>query len=172
MDATDVRTGAGFVYVAFILDVFSQRIVAWRVQTTLRANLVMTPLRMALWERERQGHPIKPRQLRAHSDAGSQYTVVTYTERLTLEGISPSIGTVGDAFDNALMETINGLYKAECIRTTIFHEGPFKTITDLEYATAAWVDWCNCETFIGWSGTGWQDGDWLSHSHRSDSWYN
>ncbi|WP_182170001.1 IS3 family transposase [Flaviflexus equikiangi] len=143
MDFTYVRTWAGFVYVAFILDVFSQRIVAWHAQTTMHANLVMTPLRMALWERERQGHPIKPRQLRAHSDAGSQYTAVTYTERLALEGISPSIGTVGDAFDNALMETINGLYKAECIRTTIFHEGPFKTITDVEYATSGWVDWYN-----------------------------
>ena len=143
MDFTYVRTWSGFVYVAFILDVFSQRIVAWHAQTTMHTNLVMTPLRMALWERERQGRPIKPRQLRAHSDAGSQYTAVTYTERLALEGISPSIGTTGDAYDNALMETINGLYKAECVRTTIFHEGPFKTITDVEYATSGWVDWYN-----------------------------
>lgn len=143
MDFTYVRAWSGFVYVAFILDVFSQRIVAWHAQTTMRTNLVMTPLRMALWERERQGRPIKPRQLRAHSDAGSQYTAVTYTERLALEGISPSIGTTGDAYDNALMETINGLYKAECVRTTIFHEGPFKTITDVEYATSGWGDWYN-----------------------------
>ena len=96
-----------------------------------------------MWERGRQGHPIAPKQLRAHSDAGSQYTAVTYTERLALDGIAPSIGSVGDAYDNALMETINGLYKTECIRTTIFHEGPYKTIADVEYATAGWVDWYN-----------------------------
>lgn len=142
-DFTHVRTWAGWVYVAFILDVYSQRIVAWHAQTTRHADLVMIPLRMALWERNRQGHPIKPRQLRAHSDAGSQYTSVAYTERLALDGIAPSIGTVGDAYDNALMETINGLYKSECIRTTIFHDGPYKTIADVEYATAGWVDWYN-----------------------------
>jgi len=134
---------AGWVYVAFILDVYSQRIVAWHAQTTMHAELVMIPLRMALWERGRQGHPIAPKQLRAHSDAGSQYTAVAYTERLALDGIAPSIGSVGDAYDNALMETINGLYKAECVGTTIFHDGPYKTIADVEYATAGWVDWYN-----------------------------
>lgn len=143
MDFTYVRSWAGFVYVAFILDVFSQRIVAWHAQTTKHVELVMIPLRMALWERARQGHPIAPAQLRAHSDAGSQYTAVTYTERLALDGIAPSIGSVGDAYDNALMETINGLYKAECVRTTVFHDGPYKTIADIEYATASWVDWYN-----------------------------
>ena len=143
MDFTYVRCWAGFVYVAFILDVFAQRIVAWHAHTTKHVELVMIPLRIALWERGRQGHPIAPRQLRAHSDAGSQYTAVTYTERLALDGIAPSIGSVGDAYDNALMETINGLYKTECIRTTIFHEGPYKTIADVEYATAGWVDWYN-----------------------------
>ena len=103
----------------------------------------MIPLRMALWERGRQGRPIEPNQLRAHSDAGSQYTSVAWTDKLALDGIAPSIGSVGDAYDNALMETINGLYKAECIRTTIFHDGPYKTIADVEYATAGWVDWYN-----------------------------
>lgn len=98
---------------------------------------------MALWERARQGRPILPEQLRAHSDAGSQYTSLAWTEKLALDGIAPSIGSVGDAYDNALMETINGLYKTECVRTTIFHEGPYRTITDVEYATAAWVDWYN-----------------------------
>lgn len=125
------------------LDVYSQRIVAWHAQTTMHADLVMIPLRMALWERQRQGHPIEPDQLRAHSDAGAQYTAVAYTERLALEGIAPSVGSVGDAFDNALAETLNGLYKAECIGTTIFHDGPYKTIADVEYATAGWVDWYN-----------------------------
>ncbi len=143
MDFTYVRTWAGFVYVAFILDVFSQRIVAWHAASTKHAELVMIPLRMALWERDRQGHPVGRHQLRAHSDAGSQYTAISYTEKLAIDGIAPSIGSVGDAFDNALMETINGLYKAECIRTTVFHDGAFKTLADVEYATAGWVDWYN-----------------------------
>lgn len=73
----------------------------------------------------------------------AQYTSIRFTDHLELEGVKPSIGSVGDAFDNALMETINGLYKAECIRTTVFHQGPYRTIGDVEYATAAWVDWYN-----------------------------
>lgn len=142
-DFTYVRTWAGWVYVAFILDVYSQRIVAWHAQTTKHTDLVMIPLRMALWQRERDGHPVGPGQLRHHSDAGSQYTSIVLTEHLALEGIAPSIGSVGDAYDNALMETINGLYKAECVRTTIFHDSPYKTIADVEFATAGWVDWYN-----------------------------
>ncbi len=143
MDFTYCRTWAGWVYVAFIVDVYSQRIVAWHAQTTKHVHLVMIPLRMALWERGRQGHPIQPDQLRAHSDAGSQYVSLAWTEKLALEGIAPSIGSVGDAYDNALMETINGLYKAECIRTTVFHDGPYRTIAEVEFATAGWVDWYN-----------------------------
>lgn len=140
-DFTYVRAWVGWVYVAFILDVFSQRIVARHAQTTKHTDLVMIPLRMALWERDRQGRPTEPGQLIHHSDAGSKCTSVVLTEHLALEGIAPSIGSVGDAYDNALMETINGIYKAECVRTTIFHEGPYKTIADVEYATAGWVDW-------------------------------
>lgn len=143
MDFTYCRTWAGWVYVAFIVDVFSQCIVASHAQTTKHVDLVMIPLRMALWERGRQGHPIAPQQLRAHSDAGSQYVSLAYTEKLALDGIAPSTGSVGDAFDNALMETINGLYKAECIRTTVFRNGPYRTIADVEFATAGWVDWYN-----------------------------
>jgi len=86
---------------------------------------------------------LEPKQLRAHSDAGSQYVSLAYTEKLALDGIAPSIASIGDAFDNALMETINGLYKAECIRTTVFHEGPYKGLADVEHATAGWVDWYN-----------------------------
>ena len=142
-DFTYVRTWAGWVYVAFIVDVFAQMIVGWHAMTTRDVDLVMVPLRMALWNRDRRGHPVGPGQLRAHSDAGSQYTSITYTDKLALDGIAPSIGSVGDAYDNALMESINGIYKAECIRTTIFHEGPFKTIADVETATASWVDWYN-----------------------------
>jgi len=142
-DFTYCRTWAGFVYVAFILDVFAQRIVAWHASTCKSTDLVMVPLRMALWQRDREGHPASQGELIHHSDAGSQYTSVRLTEHLALEGIRPSIGSVGDAYDNALMETINGLYKAECIRTTVFHDGPYKTIADVEYATAGWVDWYN-----------------------------
>jgi len=137
------HTWAGWVYVAFIVDVFSQRIVGWHALTSKHVELVMIALRMSLWERDRQGHPIQPQQLRAHSDAGSQYVSLAYTEKLALDGIAPSIGSIGDAYDNALMETINGLYKAECIRTAVFHDGPYKTIADVKYATAGWVDWCN-----------------------------
>lgn len=140
---TYVRTWAGFTYVAFIVDVYAQRIVAWHAATTKQTDLVMIPLRMALWQRDREGHPTEPGELIHHSDAGSQYTSLRLTEHLALEEIRPSIGSVGDAYDNALMESINGLYKAECIRTTVFHDGPYKTIADVEYATAGWVDWYN-----------------------------
>lgn len=142
-DFTYVRTWAGWVYVAFILDVFAQRIVAWHAATCKDVDLVMTPLRMAIWQRDHDGRPVASQDLIHHSDAGSQYTSLRFTEHLELEGIRPSIGSVGDAYDNALMETLNGLYKTECIRTTVFHDGPYKTIADVEYATAGWVDWYN-----------------------------
>ena len=142
-DFTYCRTWLGFVYVAFILDVFSQRIVAWHASTSKATDLVMIPLRMAQWGRDREGHPTVPGELIHHCDAGSQHTSIRLTEHLALEEIRPSIGSVGDAYDNALMETINGLYKAECIRTTVFHDGPYKTLADVEYATAGWVDWYN-----------------------------
>ncbi len=142
-DFTYCRTWAGWVYVAFIVDVFAQRIVAWHAATTKDVDLVMTPLRMAIWQRDHDGRPVVGEDLIHHSDAGSQYTSLRFTEHLELEGIQPTIGSVGDAYDNALMETINGLYKAECIRTTVFHDGPYKALADVEYATAGWVDWYN-----------------------------
>lgn len=142
-DFTYVRTWAGFVYVAFILDVFSRRIVGWHVASNKRPELVTTPLRMALWERARQGHPVTAGTLVHHSDAGSQYTSIKLTERLALEEVTASIGSVGDAYDNAMMESANGLYKTECIGTTVFHAGSYKSITDVEFATAAWVEWYN-----------------------------
>lgn len=145
MDFTYVRTWAGFVYVAFIVDCYSQKILAWHADTTKKTSLVLTPLRMALWQRDRDDHPVRAGQLTAHSDAGSQYTSVAYTEHLDLERISPSIGSVGDAYDNALMESVNGLYKAECIRTTVFHSGPYRSIADVEYATMGWVAWWNTQ---------------------------
>ena len=131
------------VYVAFVLDVFAQRIVGWHASSSMRTDLVMTPLRIALWQRDREGNPVSPGDLIHHSDAGSQYTSIRYTEHLDLKGIAPSIGTVGDAYDNALMESVNGLYQTECIRTTVFHPGPFRTLADVEFATAGWVDWYN-----------------------------
>ncbi len=143
MDFTYVRTWAGFTYVAFVVDVFAQRILAWHAATIRDADLTLTPLQMAIWARGRQGHPIVPGELIGHSDAGRQYTAIRYTEHLELEGGKPSIGSVGDAYDNALMECVIGLYKAECIRTTVFHAGPYRTIADVEYATAGWVDWYN-----------------------------
>ena len=152
-DFTYVRTWAGFVYVAFILDVFSRRIVAWHASMSRQTDLVMIPLRMALWQRDRDGNPVVAGELVHHSDAGSQYTSIRLTERLDLEQIAASIGSVGDAYDNALMESGNGLYKTECIRTTIFHDGAYKDLVDVEYATAGWVEWYNSRRLhsaIGW----------------------
>lgn len=142
-DFTYCRTWAGFVYVAFVVDCFAQRIIGWHAATDKRTELVLIPLRIAQWDRDRHGTPIRPGQLVHHSDAGSQYTSLRFTEHLALEDIAPSIGTVGDAYDNALMESIIGLFKTECIATTVFHDGPYKTSADIEYATAGWVDWYN-----------------------------
>lgn len=142
-DFTYCRTWAGFVYVAFVVDVFAQRIVGWHAATDKKTGLVLTPVRIALWERDRQGHPVTAGNLLHHSDAGSQYTSLRFTEHLALEGIAPSIGTVGDAYDNGLMESIIGLFKTECIATNVFHKSPYKTIADVEFAVAGWVDWYN-----------------------------
>ena len=142
-DFTYCRTWAGFCYVAFVVDVYAQRIVGWHASRSKVTDLVLTPLRISLWDRDRQGTPVEPGRLLHHSDAGSQYTSIRFTEHLELESIAPSIGTVGDAYDNALMESIIGLFKTECIATTVFHGGPYKTLADVEYATAGWVDWYN-----------------------------
>ena len=142
-DFTYVRTWTGFVYVAFIVDVYAQRIIGWHADTIKATELVDLPLRMGLWQRGREGHPVERGQLVAHSDAGSQYTSIRFTEHLHLEGIQPSIGTVGDAYDNSLMESIIGLFKTEAIRTEVFHEGPYRKLSDVEFATAGWVDWWN-----------------------------
>lgn len=141
-DFTYVRSWAGFVYVAFVVDVFSQAIVGWNAKQVMDTDLVLTALRMATWRRDHQGRAIT-KGLIHHSDAGSQYTSIHFTEHLEIEGIAPSIGTVGDAYDNALMESIVGLYKTECIKSKVFHDGPLKTLTDVEYATMTWVQWYN-----------------------------
>ena len=163
-DFTYCRTWAGFVYVAFVVDVYAQRIVGWQAARDKRTDLVLTPLRIALWDRERQGTPVEPGQLLHHSDAGSQYTSIRFTEHLELEGIAPSIGSVGDAYDNALMESIIGLFKTEAITTTVFHDGPYKTLADVEYATAGWVDWYNHRRLHG-------SLDWLTPVEYEQDYY-
>jgi transposase InsO family protein len=132
-DLTYVATWAGFVYVAFIIDVFSRAIVGWRVSTSLRSDLALDALEQAL-----HGRPHSERLVH-HSDRGVQYVSIRYTQRLAEAGIERSVGSVGDAFDNALAETVNGLYKTEVIR----RRGPWRNIDDVEYATLAWVDWYN-----------------------------
>jgi putative transposase len=142
-DFTYVRAWTGMGYVAFVVDVYAQRIVGWHAMSTRPAELVLLPLRMAAWARGQQGHPIVRGELVHHSDAGSQYLAIRFTEHLQLEGITPSVGSIGDAYDNALMESIIGLYKTECVRPGPFHTGPFKTLSEVEFATMAWVDWYN-----------------------------
>jgi len=163
-DFTYCRTWAGFVYVAFVVDVYAQRIVGWHAATTKVTDLVLTPLRIALWDRDRHGTPVAPGQLLHHSDAGSQYTSIRFTEHLELEDIAPSIGTVGDAYDNALMESIIGLFKTEAITTTVFHAGPYKTLADVEYVAAGWVDWYNHRRLHG-------SLDWLTPAEYEQAHY-
>ena len=132
-DLTYVATWAGFVYVAFITDVFSRRIVGWRVSSSLRSDLALDALEQALHARPDLD------QLVHHSDRGVQYVSIRYTDRLADAGIEPSVGSVGDSYDNALAETIFGLYKTEVIR----RRGPWRNLEEVEYATLEWVDWFN-----------------------------
>lgn len=132
-DITYVATWVGFAYVAFVVDVFSRRIVGWRVSSSLRSDLALDALEQALHARPRND------KLVHHSDRGTQYTSIRYTERLATAGLERSVGSVGDSYDNALAETINGLYKTEVIRRS----GPWRTVDDVEYATLVWVDWFN-----------------------------
>lgn len=132
-DITYVATWAGFVYVAFVIDVFSRRIVGWRVSRSLRSDLALDALEQALHARPNAGGVVH------HSDRGTQYTSIRYTERLAEAGVERSIGSVGDSYDNALAESINGLYKSE----VIWRQGPWRDIDAVEYATLAWVDWFN-----------------------------
>ena len=148
-DFTYVHTHAGWVYVAFVIDCFSHRILSWSAATSKTTDLVMDAVRMAVATRVREGHPYQRDQLIHHSDAGSQYTSIRLTEHLLTEGILPSIGTVGDAYDNALAETNMGLYKSECIETDIFHDGPWRGLGDVEAGTAAWVTWYNHDRLHG-----------------------
>jgi transposase InsO family protein len=136
-DLTFVPTWAGVAYVCFITDVFSRMIVGWRVAAHMRTSMVLDSIEMARWAR---GH--HHRDLRCHSDAGSQFTSIRYGERLAEIGAVPSIGTVGDSYDNALAETVNGYYKAELIRGPA-RSAPWKTVEEVELATLGWVHWHN-----------------------------
>jgi transposase InsO family protein len=132
-DLTYVATWQGFVYVAFVIDVFSRMIVGWRVSRSLRTDLALDALEQALWARP------DTHRLVHHSDRGVQYLSIRYTERLAEAGIEPSVGSVGDSYDNALAESVIGLYKTEVVR----RRGPWRNLETVEFATLEWVDWFN-----------------------------
>jgi transposase InsO family protein len=134
-DFTYVSTWSGFVYVAFVIDTFARRIVGWRVSRQAHAGFVLDALEQAIADRR----PIAGGGLVHHSDRGVQYVSIKYTERLAEAGLVPSVGSVGDSYDNALAETINGLYKAE----VIWRRGPWRSLEAVEFATLEWVDWFN-----------------------------
>ena len=138
-DFTYVATWQGFVYVAFVIDVFARRIVGWRVSRTAHAGFVLDALEQALHDR-------RPTQgdLTHHSDRGRQYVSILYTERLVEAGIEPSVGSVGDSYDNALAETVIGLFKTEVVR----RRGPWRSLEAVEYATLDWVDWYNTRRLL------------------------
>jgi len=137
-DPTYVATWRGFVYVAFVTDAFSRRIVGWRASSSLRSDLALDALEQALYDRETDAPLVH------HSDRGVQYLAIRYTDRLAAAGIASSVGSRGDAYDNALAETVHGLYTAE----TIYHLGPWKGLEDVEYATLEWVAWYNSQRLM------------------------
>jgi transposase InsO family protein/transposase-like protein len=134
-DLTYVPTWSGTVYVAFVIDVFARRIVGWRVSTSMSTQFVLDALDQAIWQRKTH----KNRDLIHHSDRGSQYLSIIYTERLAEAGIDPSVGTVGDSYDNALAECVIGLFKTEVINAL----GPWRTLRDVAWQTLRWIDWYN-----------------------------
>ncbi len=140
-DLTYVPIWSGFAYTAFVIDAFSRRIVGWKVSGSLQTGLALDALEMAIWAR--WGQSLEG--LVHHSDRGGQYLAIRYTARLAEAGMAASVGSRGDSYDNALAETINGLYKAELIR----RRGPWRTVAQVEQATAAWVAWWNCQRLHG-----------------------
>jgi len=147
-DITYCRTFAGWVYAAFVVDVFSRRVVGWQLSRSLRTDLALDALEMGLWTRNREGHDT--RNLLHHSDKGVQYVAVRYTERLAEAGAVASVGSTGDSYDNALAEAFNSLFKAELVR----NKGPWSGIDDLEIAVAEYIDWSTtdaCTARSGWS---------------------
>jgi len=141
MHAQGLRgAGQGFVYVAFVIDVFARYIVGWRVSRSMHTEFVLDALEQELWARQPERNA-----LIHHSDRGSQYVSIRYSERLSEAGIEPSVGSRGDSYDNALAETINGLYKAEVIH----RRGPWKSVEAVELATLEWVSWFNHHRLLG-----------------------
>jgi len=136
-----LRGGQGFVYVAFVIDTFADRIVGWRVSRSAKTDFVLDALEQALHDRQ----PVQESGLIHHSDRGGQYLSIRYTERLAEAGIEPSVGSVGDSYDNALAETINGLFKTELVH----RQGPWRSMQALELATLGWVDWFNNRRLLG-----------------------
>jgi putative transposase len=134
---TYCRTFAGWVYAAFVIDVYSRRVVGWQLSKSLRTDLALDALEMGIWTRRRSGRDLGG--LIHHSDKGSQYVAVRYTQRLAEAGAVASVGSTGDSYDNALAEAFNSLFKAELIR----NKGPWKSIDDLEIAVAEYIDWFN-----------------------------
>jgi putative transposase len=134
---TYVPTWSGMAFTAFVTDVCSRRIVGWRTASSMPTELPLDALEMALWTRERAGQEVDG--VVHHSDAGSQYTAIRYSNRLTDAGAVASIGRVGDSYDNAMAESVIGLYKTECVRL----DGPWRTVEDLELGTLSWVHWYN-----------------------------
>jgi putative transposase len=139
-DLTYVATWRGFAYVAFVIDVFARRIVGWRVSSSLRSDLALDALEQALYDRQLDG----TERLIHHSDRGVQYLSIRYTERLSEAGIEPSVGSTGDSYDNALAESVIGLYKTE----EIYRRGPWKGVEDVEFATLEWVAWYNTRRLL------------------------
>jgi putative transposase len=139
-DFTYVATWAGFVYVAFVIDAYARRIVGWRVSRSARADFVLDALEQALHQRR----PFAGSGLVCHSDRGSQYVSIRYTERLAEAGIEPSVGSVGDSYDNALAETVIGLFKTEII----YRRGAWRSFEAVEFATLEWVDWFNTRRLL------------------------
>lgn len=137
-DLTYVSTWSGFAYVAIVTDAYARRILGWRVAATMTTTMVLDSIEQAIWNRHREG-VLDLKDVVHHTDRGSQYTSIRFTERLAEAGIQPSVGAVGSSYDNALAETINGLYKTELIKP----RKPWRTIEEVELATAEWVDWFN-----------------------------
>ena len=137
-DLTYVSTWSGFAYVAFVVDAYARRILGWRVAATMATSMVLDAIEQAIWTRQQEG-TIDLKDVVHHTDRGSQYTSIRFTERLAEADIQPSVGAVGSSYDNALAETINGLYKTELIKP----RKPWRTIDEVEYATARWVAWFN-----------------------------
>ena len=139
-DLTYVATWRGFVYVAVVIDTFARRIVGWRASTSLQTDLALDALEQAIYDRP----SLETGDLGHHSDRGAQYLSIRYTERLAEAGIAPSVGRRGDSYDNALAESVIGLFKTEVIR----RRGPWRRVEDVEFATLEWVDWFNTRRLL------------------------